>query len=264
MSLQFSSLIKNTGTSALQGVSGSEEVENLSPAMMMLQVQMLMAENFDQQIRSIADKIKFLKDVVSAYRNNIAKIQTFLAQTTASSHHGNKQVVLASAAQMADLCGSLTTYNYNADTKTMVPVGIDLADNEAAHKLSEGEVADGKMNTLELQNYFIDVSQCKDEKSYNEMANKLGDREHMQMFVYFREEKADRGADGKKMFTVYVDQVEKLLEQMNAKISEIETDIEELSTKLTDLTEKRKEALDGANSTVKKLNEAQTNTISKF
>lgn len=92
-------------------ITAKNSGHNLSPAMMMLQVQMLMAESCDDQIRDIADKLKFLKNVSQAYRDNINTVTTFLAAPTKESHHGKKPVIITTAAQGADLLKSLTTYS---------------------------------------------------------------------------------------------------------------------------------------------------------
>ncbi len=290
----------------------------MSPEMMMMQVQMMMAESCDAQIRDIADKLKFLKDVSQAYRDNINTVTTFLAAPTKESHHGKKPVIVTSAAQGADLLKSLTTFSYNIDAKTMTSQGINLVDLESKHAInnegaisndsssqkttviSKGDInnlrggingteylnakkaivsnagnnaisnnindetpANGMTNTLELSSYCDGLAKITDRGEYISEAKKLGDNPDLRLPFYYSN-KSNDGLDGKPVMTFYVDSIEKLMEVMNSKMASIDTEIEKLSAQLTDLTEKRKSALDNANALMRKINEVNTNTLSKM
>lgn len=293
----------------------------LSPAMTMLQVQMLMAESCDDQIRDIADKLKFLKDVSQAYRDNINTVTTCLAAPTKESHHGKKPVIVTTAAQGADLLKSLTTYSYNMDAKTMTSQGINLVDLESKHAInnegtrqssnvnnsknttptvSKAEInslrggiggteylnakkavvrndinkadnsnsndetpANGLTNTLELGGYCDGLAKISDRGEYIAEAKKLGDNPDLRLPFYYSKESND-GLDGKPVMTFYTESIEKLMQVMQSKMDGLETEIDKLTTQLTDLTEKRKSALDSANAIIRKINEVNTNTLSKM
>lgn len=248
--------------------------QDLSPAFVMLQVQMLIAENFDDQMRDMADKIKFLKDVVSTYRKNQSHVQKFLAQTTHTSNNDNKQVIIATPDTMQKLMGALTEVSYDVETKTMETRGMQLIDFDEAHDVND-ESAIGMADTLEFQEYFSEFASLESEVPYNQEtrearhfpkrqhAAKIGNDSKLQL-PFYHDAKHDKDANGDPTFSVYVDQIDKMLDQINTLIQEVELEVEDLASDLTELSEKRKAALDGANQMVRKMNEAQTNTVSKL
>lgn len=243
----------------------SSKLSNIdSPGMIMLQAQVLLIENFNDQIRGVADKLKFLKKVTQEYKKNINHINTFLTSPTHESHHGKKPVIIASAGQSADLLQSLTTISYDLENKTMKHEGIVLNDLESKHSINNEDPENGSISTLELSEVCEDLSKIKDTKSYNEKANQIGDNAKLQLPMYFNESKSDIGIDGKKVLTFYTESVEKLLQVVENNMSLLQSEIDELTATLSDLSDKRKSAIEAANSTLNKINEAKNNTASKI
>ena len=90
--------------------------QSSSPETLMLQVQLLVAKDFDVQMRDVAEKIKMLSDVKRAYRENINTIKQFMAQNQDTTTRKDKKAYYdASPQQMEKLFGSFKKYNYDID-----------------------------------------------------------------------------------------------------------------------------------------------------
>jgi hypothetical protein len=78
---------------------------------MMLRVEMMCAQDFDEQLRNVARKIKFLGKVKEAYRQHIERVQDFIAKK--KEKNGDQQIFKATPAEMADLMQSFVELKFD-------------------------------------------------------------------------------------------------------------------------------------------------------
>lgn len=241
-----------------------QQAESLSAEALMLQVQMMIAEQFDQQMRDIASQIKFLNKIKKQYREHINTIQRFMAQNPNTSRKDGKKYYEASAAEMAELMGALVVLDYNMETQEIKTQGMTLNDDGKTHSADEAGVAieNGHSSTTDWQEYFAEGAKITDKIKAREYAGKIYGDEGDLPFYYGHTNNLDE--DGFPKFAVFADSLDKMLEQIKNKMSDMDEKAEELSVRLTQLTAQRKAALDGANQLIRKMEQMKTNTINKM
>lgn len=241
--------------------------QDMSAEALMVQVQILMAKEFDDQLQDISQKIKFLNDVKKQYRDNINVLQKLTAQNPVSEKNG-KQWVHASFEQMDGVCNALVEYEYNLENKEtkekpMNDWGKYFAEGAATKDVKkQNEIANktwyeesSVSNRYRAGAYYGDATQNHD------VVYKLKDKNSDLPFYWKNGEKYD---DGSPKFSVMVGALDNMLEQINNFMSDIEEDTEQLSVQMNQLTSQRKSILEGASQIIRKLEEVATNTVSKL
>lgn len=240
--------------------------QDLKAETLMLEVQLLLAEDFDEQMRDIAEKIKFLSQVKKGYRENINNIQRFMTQNPNTSRKDGKKYYEASPEQMKQIMGSLEKQNYDLANKTMLPpTPMMIADRGQKHSVDDDgyvTIKNDKSSTADWSNFFGEVSDETDPEEAREFASKVSDDDGNLFFYYGHTNNMDE--NGMPKLSVFSDQLDLMLEQIKNYMTDVEEKSEQLSVSLNQLTSQRKAALDGANQLIRKLEEVKTNTISKF
>lgn len=258
-----SPLVTNSASTVLMAPSLKAET-------LMLQVQILVARDFDEQMRHIGEQIRFLSDIKSSYRQNLEKLQNFMAQSPDGSRKDGRKYIPATFSQMTDLFGCFKTYDYDLESQTVTEGSLSLRDNGDKHDLDKkdesgkAEVpnADGKSFTDDFQAYFAKGALIKDPAAARAFAKKAGSDNTTLPFYYGHANNTDES--GAPLFAVYVDQLDRLAEEVKSRLSAVEEDTERLSVDLNQIAAQRKAALDGANQLLQKMAEIRQNAISKI
>lgn len=237
---------------------------------LMLQMQMLVAKDFDEQMRSVGDQIQFLSKIKQSYRDHIGNIQNFMAQNPNSSRNDGKKFIAANFSQMAELTGNLVSYDYDLEKKTSAPAPMTLNDTGQHDTLSEAvpddKVAvpkkDGKFKTTDLHAYFAQGATLTDKDAACDYAKKVGDDDGNLPFYFGHTGNTDK--NGMPIFCAFTDALDKMAEEIKNKLSLVEDDAEHLSTSLNQLSAQRKEALEKAGELANKMDQVRSNTIAKI
>ena len=275
--------VKNiTDTKNWELLSGNQDVKAET---LMLQVQMLMTDDFNNQLRDFGDKIKFLNDIKKTYRENISNVKNFMTQNPNTSRKDGKVYYEASFEQMADLTKSFVSYQYDLENKSIQTNSMTLPDQGEKHDLGNTKIEEDALNYgfetkeddagkmwidldndtsefLSYQNFFKQGSQIKDPAKAKEFADKLPD-DNGNLPFYFGHTN-NTFSDESPKFSVFSEQLDKILEQIQNNLSDLDADTEELSNQINQLSSMRKNALEGANELVRKMAEIRNNTISKM
>jgi hypothetical protein len=263
-------LIKTDASLAINAASAVLKAPSIKAETLMLQVQILVARDFDEQMRHIGEQIRFLSDIKSAYRGNLEKLQNFMAQSPDGSRKDGRKYIPATFAQMANLFGCFKTYDYDLEAQTVTSGSLSLRDNGDKHDLDKkdengkAEVpnTDGKSLADDFQAYFAKGMSIKDPAAARDFAKKAGSDNSTLPFYYGHTENTDES--GNPLFAVYVDQLDRLAEEIKSRLSAVEEDTERLSVGLNQISAQRKAALDGANQLLQKMAEIRQNAISKI
>jgi len=260
--VQSNTAVNNTSSRSIDELISLSQ--NVSAETLMLQVQLSVAEDFDEQMRDIGNKIKFLNRVKKAYRENINKIQRFMAQNPNSGRKDGKKYYEASFGEVAELMGAFVHINYDMTSQEMKNEGMLINDTGNEHDADNGYVnsENGHSSTLDWQDFFATGGQIKDPEEAKEYANLVYGDDTDLPFYFGHTNNFDE--DGNPKFAVFADPLDKMLEQVKNYMSDVEEQAEELSVRLNQLTAQRKASLDGANQLMRKMEEIKTNTISKI
>lgn len=263
-------LIKPDPTIVTNNESPVLKAPSIKAETLMLQVQILVAKDFDEQMRHIGDQIHFLSDIKSSYRNNLDKLQNFMAQSPNGSRKDGRKYIPATFTQMAELFGCFKTYDYDLESQEVTENSLLLPNNGDRHDLdkkdgngkAEVENANEKSFAHDFQSYFIKGASIKDPVTARTFAKKAGSDNSTLPFYYGHTNNADE--KGYPLFAVYVDQLDRLTEEIKSCLSAVEEDTERLSVSLNQISTQRKAALDGANQLLQKMAEIRQNAISKI
>ncbi len=235
----------------------SIEINDLSVEAVMLQVQMLMTEDFGKQLSRIADKIELLSHVKKAYRENINKIHGFMAQGANTSRGDGRIYYESSAQQMSDIFSSCVKYNYDLEGLEFDPLTqkdyMTFAENE------------DYTDAGQMKEFF---DKCADQVSNGEIADAIetakdaGDDDGN--LPYYFGHTNNKFEDGSPKFALFSASLDLIVEKINNFMSDIEEETEHLSIQLNQLTSQRQTALQGANDLIRKMEEITTNTVSKM
>jgi len=248
--------------------NGIKELVNqdLKAETLMLEIQLLMAKDFDEQLRHVAEKIKFLNNIKKTYRTNINNVQRFMAQNPNTSRNDGKKYYEASFKQMRDLFGSFEKQEYDLEDKQLLdttPMMIEDRGNK--HTVDDEDyfsIQNDKSSTNDWKTYFGNGSTITDPKEAQEIASKVSDDDGNLFFYYGHTNNIDE--KGMPTFSVFADQLDLMLEQIKNYMSDVEEESEELGVTLNQLISQRKSALEGANQLIRKLEEVKSNTVSKL
>lgn len=237
---------------------------------LILQTQMLTLKDFDEQVRTIAEQIKFLSGIKRKYRDAITTVQNFTTQNPDTSRKDGKRITHATFAQMAELTGALTVYEYDTDAMSVTEQGMTLPMNGDGTKLDDAD-ADGTvwanvdeagMNTADMHDYFAHGATLTDDGEAMEFANLAGSDDGRLFFYHGNQ--GNKTEDGKPLFAVYAEPLEALLQQLRDRVSGVENESEQLSLKLNGLMAQRKLALEGAGELVRKMDQVRQNSLGKM
>lgn len=236
---------------------------------LMLTVQLLVAKDFDEQMRRVGDQMRFLSGIKKNYRDQIAKLQNFLTANPNGSRKDGKKYVEATFAQMAGLCGSLTRHDYDLETLTLSETGFPIPSGGDRHGLDDPDaddlvwapIANGAMNARDLADYFAHGGAMTDTVEASDFAARAGDDGNGLFFYRGHGNATDE--KGAPKFSVLVDQLERLTEGLKNRLSGTEEDAERLSARLAELSAQRKAALEGADQLVKKMEQIRSHAIGK-
>jgi hypothetical protein len=243
----------------------------------MLQVQLLVAKDFSDQLQQVGEKIKFLSQVKKDIRAKISAVQEFQAKNVNAGRKDGKKYYDASASECASLFSNFEQpeYNLNVEDASELTVGWTsqtFDDSGAKHHLDDADgngpiytpLQDGKVQVTDWANFFNDVAaKGKDDPAGAcEMAKQAGsDDTDLPFYFGHINNTCD---DGTPKFAVWQDSVDKMLDQLKNTLEDVNTDAELLSTKLNMLTNQRKAALDGAQQLRQKMDDIRSNTAAKL
>lgn len=250
--------------------SAAHHTSSVKAETLMLEVQILVARDFDEQMRHIGDQIRFLSRIKASYRNNLEKLTNFTAQSPDSSRKDGRKYIPASFSQMTELFGCFETYDYDLEAQTVSIGSLQLNDNGDKHDLDAKDKncktwvpnSGGKSAAADFQTYFAAGAQISDPAEAREFAKKAGGDNTTLPFYYGHANNADE--NGNPLFAVYVDQLDRLKEEIQSHLSAVEEDTERLSVALNQISAQRKAALDGANQLLQKMAEIRQNAIAKI
>lgn len=242
----------------------------LNAEALMLNVQLMVAKDYDEQMRRVGEQLRFLTGVKKSYRENVAELQNFLTANPSSSRKDGKKYVEASFVQMARLCGALTASEYDLESMTRVEKGLSITAGHDRHDLDEPDangvtwapLDGGKMDAGDLADYFAHGAGIGDPRQAANFAKRAGD-DGNGLFFYFGHRNGSN-ENGAPQFSVFTDQIERLAEQLKNKLSAVEEDAERLGAKLSELSSQRKAALEGANQLISKMEQIRSNAIGKI
>jgi len=254
----------------------SSQAETVNANYLMLQVQMTLAEDFDNQVREAAKQIKFLGGIKKQLREQVATVQEFMGKSPNTSRKDGKHYIEADASELAKLFGAFKKPEYKLDGK-LEEANYDLkwdsmgvADTGDKHELDTAKnaagnvfapVNNGEILAGDLSAYFQRVSEAKGDAAFD-LAKKSGsDDTSLPFYFGNKNNKTDAGAP---KFAVYTEAIDKMLERLKGVLTDVESDTEELSAKLTVLTNQRKAALEGAQQLRQKMDDIRSNTTSKL
>lgn len=228
----------------------------------MLRAQILLARDYDDQIKHVGEQIKLLNKVKKLYRENLNLINGTMAQKI--QEKDKKPIIKLTPAQAADVLESFRTYHYNLERPQdeIVSEPMMINDSGKGHELDGIDIQDGQVVATDYIETFEDLSNLDGSKEAKDLAKKMGGDKTERMF-YIDKEK-DWGKDGVPKVCFYVDAMEQYVEIINNKLKDVEADAEEMGLKLDQLTSKRKTALDLVSQMIHKLDEVRTNSVSKL
>ena len=230
---------------------------------MMLQAELLVAKDFDEQMRSTGDHIRFLGNIKKSYREKINNVQNFLEQNANTSRKDGKKYVTASFAQAADLYNNMSELEYDLENMTVTEKGLTLNDNGDAHHLDDiATLANGKMNTKEIAQAFATGAKITDAKSALQYAQNFGS-DNTDLPFYFGHIN-NKDESGFPKFAIYTEPLSNMTEQLKNKLTDVEEDGEKLSVTLNQINAQRKAVLDGLNQLVNKMEQVRSNALSKM
>ena len=231
---------------------------------MMLEVQSMITKQFDDQMRDAAEKLEFLQNLTKKYRENINKVYEFQTQNQNTSRKDGKVYYEAGFAEMAELFGAITTYDYNLETKEFTEKPLEFNDSGDKHTVDdEGDVSvtDGKTSTQEWAAHFHRGAQIKDKEEAKEFADQLNGDDGELPFYFGYTNNSDE--DGMPKFAFFSDQIDKMLEQMENALSDVEMEADGISLGLNDLSAQRKAALEGLQELVRKIASSHVYALEK-
>lgn len=235
---------------------------------MMLEIQILTASDFNDQIKNIGKQIKFLNKIKKSYHEQIGAIKNFMTQNPNTSRNDGKVYYEASFEQMANLTKNFKTHQYNLQDLTSKEVSITYNDTGSNHQLDNGKnksskayitINNGEASWGQLHDYFVEGSLITENEKARNFARKLPD-DNSQLPIYYGHAN-NNFDDGKPKFSMLSEQLDRIVDQLQNKLSDLETDTEELSTKLNNLSRQRKTALDNANLVLKKIADIKNKTL---
>ncbi|MBF0104366.1 MAG: hypothetical protein HQM16_03455 [Deltaproteobacteria bacterium] len=248
-------------------------ISGVNAEAMMLEVQTMLAKDFDKQLNFAADQIRFLNKVKKMYREKIKGMQAFMMQKVNKSRDDGQAFYDASAAQMAGLFGSTVKIDYDTETQTVRgEKGLPIKDNGDKHTLDD--VVDeetGKkyinyngdsFSTDDLAHFFGDLAKITDPKeAYTFASNVCGDKGSLPFYLAKKEFSFE---NGEPKFAVYEEALNNMLDQVKNNMTDVEEEADELGTKLTQLVNQRKAAFDGLSQLIAKMDQIRSNSVSKF
>lgn len=249
------------------------DLAGLSPQALMVQMQMMVAKDFDEQMRSVAEKIKFLGEVKKAYRDNLNTIQEFLAKKTEKNQETGKPIIKCSPEEMTELLGAFEEFTYNLDDLSggYTAVPLDIADSGDGHDLdgdpekdvaAQIDIEDGRASSEDYAQVFKNLAamgNTSEARQYSQdhVGTSGGDR-------MFYADKANYGfEDGTPRISVFVDGINAMVEVIKNKLTDVEAEAEQLSTSLNQLVSQRKAAIDGVNQAINQISEVKERAINQ-
>lgn len=238
--------------------------ENMSAASLAVQVQMLVAEEFTEQLQDIGQKIEFLNDIKKSHRKNINTLRNFMSGSPNSSRNDGKRYFEASMAQMATLTGAMVSYDYNLEKQTSWETPITFADTGNTHQADDEfvTISSNDTSTAEDWNQYFTAGAALEGEEAIAHAQKLGNDDQSLPFYYGHMN--NQYEDGSAKFAVYEDSLERVVEQINNTMSDVESESEELGTQLNALVSQRKASIDSVREFIQEMDEAKKNAISKM
>jgi hypothetical protein len=247
------------------------DLEGLSPQALMVQMQMLVAKDFDEQMRSVAEKIKFLGEVKKAYRDNLNTIQEFLAKKTEKNKETGKPIIKASPEEMAELMGVFEAFTYNLDDLSggYTAVPLEIADSGDGHDLdgnvekdidAQIDIENGRVSSedyVQVYKNLIALGDTSGARVYaqDHLGTSGGDR-------MFYSDKANYGFEnGTPRISVFVDGMNAMVEVIKNKLTDVEAEAEQLSASLNQLVAQRKAAIDGVNQAIQQISEVKERAL---
>lgn len=237
---------------------------------MMLEAQLLVAKDFDEQMRHAGERIRFLGNVKKTYRDKIANIQNFLAQNQNLSRKDGKKYIDASFLQAADLYSNMTYLEYDLVKMTTTETGLKLNDNGDNHSLDQPFTQSskalvplnrGKIDVKDLMKAFTEGTKINNQKEAVAFAKKFGSDNTDLPFYFGHVNNTDE--NGFPQFAVFVEPLSNMIEQLKNKLTDVEEDSEKLSVTLNQISTQRKAALDGLNQLVGKMEQIRQHALSQ-
>lgn len=229
-----------------------------SASAIMVQAEIMLARDFDQQIRSLADRIQFLGKVRREYLKNIGEVTTFLAKNSNTSRKDGKRYIEASFSEMENLSANFVSYDLNRDDLKLVPKSMDLNDNGDKQKAVTSE--DSRSSFADWQAFFAEGAALKDPQKAKTHAEKISD-DNGELPFYFGHTN-NTFENGEPKIAVFVEGLEKFVELMRNKMSEAQEKSEQLSVNLDRLMQQRKSALEGAHQILAKIEQTKNQALS--
>lgn len=260
------SFVRNdTHFASISSQASLQNLSELKAESLMLEVELLVAKDFDEQMRTIGEQIKFLSDIKKKYRENINHLHNFLTQNTNSSRKDGQRYIEASAKQMEKFMDALVVYDYNLENQTCDENSLLIhsnGDNQSLDEKNWTSNENGRIKTQDLKNYFAKGSQFQNPGEARKHAQTLGDDNNHLPFYYGHTN--NQYENGFPKFSVFVDDVEKFMDQLKNKLTNVEEDTEKLSVSLNQISAQRKMAIDGIYQLIQKMDQIRNNTISKL
>lgn len=228
-----------------------------SASAIMVQAEILLARDFDQQIRSVANRIQFLGKVRRAYLKHIGDVSTFLAKNSNTSRKDSKHYIEAGFAEMAELSSHFVSYDLNNKNLELVPESLSLNDNGDKQKAVATE--DSRSSFAEWQDFFAQGAALQDPDEAQKHAEKLND-DNGELPFYFGHTN-NKFENGMPKMAVFVEGLEKFVELMRHKMTEAQEMAESLSVDLDRLMQQRKSALEAAHQMLGKIEQSKNHAL---
>ncbi|MCP5463587.1 MAG: hypothetical protein H7A33_01020 [Deltaproteobacteria bacterium] len=258
-----------TNQAASFDVSSFSKVEG-NAEFNMVMAQLSMAEDYDNQLQSVMDKIKLLSDVKSRYRENIRTLQNVMAMGENTSRDKGERYIELSAEQMSTVFNAMEEFEWDYETGDISSKSLDIYDTGSDHKLDESEeeegaaqieVNDDRSKAKDWGDYFSSIAKEPDADKACEMAGKVGDDDGQLAFYYGHTN--NKTEDGRPKFALYSDFLQPTLDHMNSLMSDVEQEVEALKVTMDDLIGKKRKALESVATAIELQREVKR-TVTNF
>lgn len=246
------------------------EYQNTASAeAMMLRVQMLVAKDFDAQMRHVGEQMRFLGDIKKSCRERIAKMQSVLVQNPDATRKDGKRFIVLDAGQMADLFRNYVRESYDSESlsKSTESLPIKTAGNGTGLDDigDDGKVpcpiTNGEISSTALADYFDNQIASKNTTDAMNAAHRVGDDDSGLPFYHAHQN--NKTANGMPAFCVLTDALDGMVERLKNEMAAIEEDAERLGVRLNELSAQRKIALEGAQQLLAKIEQVRGQTLAR-
>jgi prefoldin subunit 5 len=237
------------------------DLSQLGPEAMMIVVQMMVAKDFDEQIKNLGKKIDFLDKIKDSYQERVNTLQEFLAKPKDSEKQvRGAQVINTTPEEASKAIAACYTTTYDLEKLEVTSeVPMTFSDRKADDQLKgaqEGKngfcMTDGEATAAEI---VADLdSMSHEEKAARDFMGSPGIGKMMWVRAGY--------TDGTAMVQVSPSFLENKLEELKTIMSKLDGEISKLSSRLEQLMNQRKKALEGVNQTLNKRDEAISKSIS--